>query len=197
MAENEKGQAGKGAEGGEGKTPEAKNQEPKGGEITQQRLDAEVSRRHKAEEELEKLRKGQEEQKTKALEEQNKFKELYEGVKTKATLAEEMEKSIGEYFAEEISDLADEQKALIPEGAAHTRLAWVKKAKKAGIFGKTPNPEKTFNGKPRNGVPPEKWYLDIKSDDPKFNSLTPAQFTEWKAHNRPQVAAGLTGRGGF
>jgi len=189
---DDKSQAGKGVDDKSIKTPE-----PKGEAITQQRLDAEVARRHKAEEELEKHRKGMEESKTKALEEQNKFKELYEGTKAKAAEAEELGKSLSFYYAQETEGLTDEQKALIPDAPVHKQLEWVAKARKAGVFGKPTGTDKTFNGKMRN-VPPEKWYVDIDSKDARFNTLTPAQYQEWKAHNKQQRSVGsLTGRGGF
>lgn len=177
--------------------PEAKPKvEPKveGESIPKARLDAEVARRHEAEKKLEALTKSQDESAKAALIEQNKFKELYEGAAPKAKLADEMSASVEAYFNEETSDLSDEHKALIPEGPVHTRLAWVKKAKKAGVFGTQNTPDKVFSKKPTNGLQPDKWYLELKSDDPKFETLTGSQYVEWKSYNGPKKE---TVRGGF
>src|SRR4051794_26366283 len=96
----------KGDEGGKPKGEEGK---PKAGDpITQERLDAEVARRHKAEATLAKLEKDKADGAEAALKEQNKWKELYEGAAPKAKLAEDYEKSIGEYFDAEVADLSDE-----------------------------------------------------------------------------------------
>ena len=162
--------------------------------IPKARLDAEVARRHKAEEELSTLKKTQEESAKAALVEQNKFKELYEGVAPKAKLVDEMEVSMTEYFAAETAELSDAHKGLIPDGPLHKKLAWVKKAKAAGVFGEQKSPDNTFNGKPKNKLPAEKWYLEIKSDDSRFTSLTDSQYIEWKRHNG-KVPTVL--RGGF
>ena len=177
---------------------EPKKGEPKGGAITQERLDAEVARRHKAEQELEKINKAAEEHKTKSLEEQNKFKELYETSKTKAALADELEKTVSEYLTESVSDLSDEQKALIPEGPSHKQLAWVQKARKAGILGKQKDPTPgVFNGKPVNGLPADKWYLGLEVNDPKLGELTSSQYVEWKHHREKTRPKTLNVRGGF
>jgi hypothetical protein len=168
-----------------GVTPEPKV-EPKEESIPKARLDAEVARRHDAEKKLEALTKAQTEAAKAALVEQNKFKELYDASAPKAALADEMELSVKAYFDEETSDLSDEHKALIPEGAIHKKLAWV--------FGTQNTVDKTFNQKPKSGLQPDKWYLELKSDDPRFPTLTPKQYVEWKAHNASEKVAV---RGGF
>lgn len=173
---------------------EEKKAEPKHEAISQARLDAEVARRHEAEKKLEALTKSQDESAKKALAEQGKYKELLDLAAPKAAMADEMAKDVAAYFAEETKDLTDDQKALIPEGAAHKQLAWVKKAKAAGIFGTQNNVDKTFNKKPLSGLPPDKWYLELKSDDPKFPALSTQQYREWKAHNGK---ASNVIRGGF
>ena len=183
--------------------PEPKDDKSK--DSVQARIDSEVARRHKAEEllaqkdkEIEAFKAQQETVKTKTLEEQKKYQELYEGVKAKASLADELSAVVGNILKENMEGLTDDQKALVPEGPPHKQLDWVAKARKAGIFGKSPAPEKTFDGKLRNGVPPEKWYLDMDSKDPRFTTLTPMQYTEWKQHKGKQPEpANLTGRGGF
>lgn len=164
---------------------EPKKEEPKKEDesVPKARLDAEVARRHKAEEENKALRAAQEAAAKKALEEQNNFKELYGKVEPRAKLADEMELSVKEYFDAEVADLTDEQKALIPEGAVHKQLAWIKKAKAAGVFGKQNSTDKVFTGKPKSGLPADKWYLELKSGDPRIGELTGPQYLEWKAHN--------------
>lgn len=190
MAEGKEGE-GQGAGEGEGKGKEGEGKK----DPVQARIDAEVARRHKAEQELEALKKTQAERDENALKEQKKFEELYNGAKPKAELADVLQKSIGEYLAEETKDLTDEHKALIPEGAPHVQLAWVKKAKAAGVFGKQDSPDNTFNGKPKSKLPPEKWFLELKSDDPRFEKLSTQQYKEWKAHNG--VGGAVTVAGGF
>jgi len=169
--------------------------EAKGEIITQSRLDAEVARRHDAEKKLEALTVKQDEDSKAALVAQNNFKALWEKDAPKAKLADEMAVSIEAYFTEESDGLSDEQKSLIPEGAVHSRLAWLKKAKKAGIFGTLNPTDKSFNGKPRGGVTPDKWYLEIKSDDDRMSTLTTPQYLERKAHLAPVVGGAV--RGGF
>ncbi len=130
------------------------------------------------------------------MKEQKKFQELYEGSVPKVKLADELSVAVQAYYDAEVDGLSDEQKALIPDGAPHTKLAWLKKAKAAGVFGKqTPAPAGTFNGKPKNGLPPEKWYLELDSSDERFSTLTGSQYQEWKAHNKAPANAPM--RGGF
>lgn len=174
------------------KKAEAKSEEM----FPKARLDAEVARRHDAEKKLEALTKAQEDAAKAALSEQGKYKELLALSEPKAKLADEMAVAIESYYAMETEGLSDEHKALIPEGPAHIRLAWVKKAKGAGVFGEQKTPDKTFTGKPKVGLQPDKWFLEIKSDDERFATLTGPQYEQWKAHNRPlEVKASV--RGGF
>lgn len=171
----------------------AKGEEGKGEEaVPRARLDAETARRHKAEEKVKALEAAAAEREKKVLEESNNFKELYGKAEPRAKLADEMELSVKEYYDAETADLTDEQKALIPEGPAHKQLAWIKKAKAAGVFGKQSQPDKTFNGKPKSGLPADKWYLELKSGDARIGELTGPQYVEWKAHNGrvPERVAG-------
>lgn len=172
--------------------PEVKQEERK--DPMQARIDAEVARRHKAEEKAAALEKAAADAAEASLKEQKKYQELYEGAAPKAKRAEELEKALGAYLASESADLTDEQRALIPEGAPDVQLNWIKKAKAAGVFGKQ-TPPQTFNGKTKQGVPSDKWYLEIKSDDPRFASLSGREYQEWKAHNRAPESVVV--RGGF
>jgi len=182
----------------EAKTEASKEVKAKSEEsIPKARLDAEVARRHEAEKKLEAMSKATEEATKAALIEQNKFKELYESVSPKAKLADEMSASVEAYLAEETDGLSDEHKSLIPEGPAHSRLAWVKKAKKSGLFGsEQKSPDKTFSQKPKVGLQPDKWFLELTTEDERFSTLTGPQYQEWKKHNRPLDVNGSV-RGGF
>lgn len=191
MAEGKEGE-GQGEGGKEGEGEKGGKKDP-----VQARIDAEVARRHKAEQELETLKKSQAERDEAALREQKKFEELYGKAKPRAELADELEKSVQEYLASELSDLSDEHKALIPEMAPHKQLAWVKKAKAAGAFGKQDQPHKTFDGKPKSKLPPEKWYLELEEGDERVGTLTSAQYAERKAHRKAQQPAAVVVRGGF
>ena len=159
--------------------------------VPKDRFDSVYARAKAAEDKLAELKKTQDEANRKALEEQGRFKEMYEAERVKAAVVEEMTKAVESYLGEEIAGLDDTQKALIPEGSAHQRLAWVKKAKAAGLFADGKATPKTFDGKVKHGAAGDKWYLSIPSSDPRFNDLTAAQYAEWKAAN------GKTGPKGF
>lgn len=186
MAEESKPEA-KSAEG------EVKKEEVK--DPVQARIDAATARMHKAEAKATALEKAAADGAEASLKEQKRFQELYEGAAPKAKLADELSKSIGEYFAAETADLSDEHKALIPEGPAHIQLSWVKKAKAAGVFGKQNAPDKTFNGKLKSGLQPDKWYLELEDNDPRVGTLPGAQYLERKAHRKAPESVAV--RGGF
>lgn len=161
--------------------------------VPKDRFDQVWARAKAAEEQLEGLKKAQEAAEQKRLEDSKKFQELYEREKAKAADLEPIAKSLQAYFDDEIADLSDDHKALIPDGPMHVKLAWVKKAKKSGLFADKANPNPgTFTRKPGAGATP--WHLTIKSDDPRFQTLTPAQYSEWKAANKKPNA---TMPGGF
>jgi len=128
--------------------------------IPQARLDQEVARRHKVEEELAVFRKAQEEAGKKTLEEQNKFKELYEAEKVKASAFEEVSTSLQEFYSQETKDLTDEQKALIPDLPIHKKLTWVKKAREAGVLG-AKTKEAAASAKPSSTAVPSPASDDI------------------------------------
>lgn len=195
MADGKEGEGAKGEEGKKGDEGAKGKEEAKKEPVPYERFESELARRHKAEAETAALKKEKAEGATKALEDQKKFEELWKGAEPKVKLADELAKSVGEYLAAETADLSDEHKALIPEGPAHIQLGWVKKAKAAGVFGKQNPPDKTFSGKTKTGLPPDKWYLELKSDDPRFKDLSGSQFQEWKTHNRQ--SQGVSVRGGF
>lgn len=199
MADGNEGNGGEGAKGGDGKGPEGGDKQPvKKDPVPYERFESESARRHKAETRVKELEDKAKADSEAALKETGKYKELYEGIAPKVKLAEELEKSVGEYFAAESEGLSDEQKALIPDGATHVKLAWLKKAKAAGVFGKQQKqPDKTFNGKPKDGLPPEKWYLELEEGDPKVAELTSAQYLELKAHRKALAGAPVKVPGGF
>ena len=175
-------------EGQETQKPEQAETTPAG---VQARIDAEVARRGKAEKKLAELQKAQEDAEQKRLEDDKKFKELADGLKVKLTETEqraaiipELESAVQGLLDVETEGLTDEQKALIPEGPVHKRLAWITQAKKAGIFAGKEGPAGTFNKKVSPRVASEKWYLDLKADDQKLKDLTMPQYLEWKAFNK-------------
>lgn len=178
-------------EGQDTQKPESEQSIPK------ERFEQVWARAKAAEEKLEKLSKAQEEDNRKRLEDDKKFKELYEQQKAKVESLTGIERAVEEYFGSEIADLTEEQKGLIPDAPVHNKLSWVKRAKALGLFGKKQDPpQKTFDGKPRTGMPPDKWYLEIKSSDPRFPTLSPAQYAEWKSYNKAKPA-GFSFKGGF
>lgn len=187
MADGKEGE--KGAEGGESE---------KGGEKkdpVQERINAEVGRRHKAEARVKELEDKAKADNEAALKATGEYKKLYEDIAPRAKLAEELEGSVKTYLAAELDGLSDEQKALIPEAPPHKQLEWLKKAKAAGVFGKQNPPDKTFNGKPKGGLPPEKWYLELEDNDARVGTLPQAQYLERKAYRKSSEPVKV--RGGF
>ncbi len=171
-------------EGQETHKPEQEN-------VPKERFDQVWARAKAAEDKLDAVKKSQEATDQKRLEDDKKFKELADGLKVKLTEAEiktaamgEMEVSISAYLEDETSGLTDEQKALIPEGAAHKRLAWIRQAKKAGIFATKEGPAKTFNGPIRSQVPADKPYLSLSPNDQALLKLPMWQYQEWKVFNK-------------
>ena len=164
--------------------------------VPQSRVDQIVAHSHKLEDELINLKKNQEIESTKKMEATKQFETLYQTEKKKVEIMQPtltaMETAFKTLLDAEMVDLKDEQKTLIPSGTSHEQLIWLKKAKAAGVFtGQTPPPQ-TFDGKPRTNLP-AKWYLGIKSSDPRFNDLTNEQYLEWKSHNQKAIPV----KGGF
>jgi len=132
------------------------------------------------------------------LKEQNKWKELYEGILPKAKRLEELEPVLTTLLEQEIADIPEDKRELIPNfDKPEQRLSWVKNAKIKGLFktteqGKT-QPASTVQSKVQtDGTLPD--YVSWASNDPRLTKLTLQEFQIWKRHNQ-KSAQGIKGWG--
>lgn len=122
-----------------------------------------IQQRNDLQQRLEAIENAAEQARQQKLEEDGKLQELIEALRPEAERAKTLESQVQEYQARdqvelnaELEALDDTIKALIPEGSPSSQLAWVRNAKRAGLFNK-PSPPKTDAGqasdpKPRSNM---------------------------------------------